>query len=83
MADLKVLASLLVQELSILAASALSIMFLALGALGTLDDELAVGLALGFGVAQLVGWGIEMGRQSGQGWRSALLPGWSTVPRAW
>jgi hypothetical protein len=75
MADPKVLASILVQELSILVAPALSILFLALGALGALDDELAIGLALGNGVAQLVGWGIDVGRQSGQAWPAALLTG--------
>jgi hypothetical protein len=34
-----------------------------------------VRLALWNGVAQLVGWGIDVGRRSGQPWPAALLTG--------
>ena len=44
------LASIMVQELSMLVAPALSILFLLLGALGVLEEALAVGLALWNGV---------------------------------
>src|SRR6266536_906002 len=44
------------EQLSMLEAPALSVLFLLLGALGVLDKGLAVGLALWNGVAQLVGW---------------------------
>jgi hypothetical protein len=53
--DWKVLVSVMGQELAILAAPALSILFLLLGALGLLDEGLAVRLALWNGVVQLVG----------------------------
>jgi hypothetical protein len=59
--DLRLLASIMVQELSMLVAPALSILFLLLGAIGVLEEALAVGLALWNGVVQLVGWGIEGG----------------------
>jgi len=74
-ADLSLLASILVQELSMLVAPALSILFLLLGALGVLGEALAVGLALWNGVVQLVGWGIDVGRKRGQAWPAALLTG--------
>jgi hypothetical protein len=73
--DLKVLGSIMVQELSMLVAPALSILFLLLGALGVLEEALAVGLALWNGVVQLVGWGIDVGRRRGQAWPAALLTG--------
>jgi hypothetical protein len=57
-ADPRLLASIMVQELSMLVAPALSILFLLLGALGALEEALAVGLALWNGVVQLVGWGM-------------------------
>jgi len=53
------------QELSMLAAPALSILFLLLGALGLLDEGLAVRLALWTGVAQLVP-GMDDGRSWGK-----------------
>src|SRR6266536_2806475 len=59
--DLKVVPSVMARELSMVAAPALSILFLLLGVLGLLDEGLAVGLALWTGVAQLVGWAIEAG----------------------
>jgi hypothetical protein len=58
-----------------LAAPALSILFLLLGALGLFDEELAVRLALWNGVVQLLGWGIDVGRRRGQAWPAALLIG--------
>jgi hypothetical protein len=69
------MASVMVQELSMLVAPALSIFFLLLGALGVLGEALAVGLALWNGVVQLVGWGVGAGRQRGQAWPAALLTG--------
>jgi hypothetical protein len=73
--NLRLLASIMVQELSMLVAPALSILFLLLGALGVLEEALAVGLALWNGVVQLVGWGIDVGRKRGQAWPAALLTG--------
>jgi hypothetical protein len=73
--DLQVLAAIMGQELSMLAAPALSILLLLLGALGLLDEELAVRLALWSGVVQLVAWGIDVGRRRGGGWPAALLVG--------
>jgi hypothetical protein len=73
--DLKVLAAIMGQELSMLAAPALSILFLLLGAVGLLDEELAVRLALWSGVVQLFGWGIDVGRRRGRAWPAALLAG--------
>ena len=72
---LKVLAAIMGQELSMLAAPALSILLLLLGAFGLLDEELAVRLALWSGVVQLVGWGIDVGRRRGRAWPAALLAG--------
>jgi hypothetical protein len=48
---------------------------LLLGALGLLGEGLAVRLALWNGVAQLVGWGIDVGRRLGRSWPMALLGG--------
>ena len=73
--NLRLLASIMVQELSMLVAPALSILFLLLGALEVLEEALAVGLALWNGVVQLVGWGIDVGRRRGQAWPAALLTG--------
>jgi hypothetical protein len=72
---LKVLPAIMATELSMLAAPALSILFLLLGALGLLDEELAVRLALWNGVIQLVLWGTDVGRRRGQAWSGALLTG--------
>jgi hypothetical protein len=71
----RVLLASMARELSMLAAPALSVLFLLLGALGALDERLAVRLALWSGVVQLTGWGIEVGRRRGQGWLTALLTG--------
>jgi hypothetical protein len=73
--DWKVLVSVMGQELAMLAAPALSILFLLLGALGLLDEGLAVRLALWNGVVQLVGWGVDVGRRRGRAWPAALLVG--------
>jgi hypothetical protein len=73
--DLNVVPAIMARESSMLAAPALSILFLLLGALGLLDEELAVRLGLWNGVAQLVGWGIEVGRRMRQSWPAALLGG--------
>jgi hypothetical protein len=74
-ADLRVLAAVMGQELSMLAAPTLSVLFLVLGALGLLGETLAVRLALWSGVVQLFGWGIDVGRRRGRSWPAALLVG--------
>jgi hypothetical protein len=71
----QVLASIMIQELSMVAAPALSILFLLLGTLGVLNEPQAVRLALWTGVVQLFGWGIEAGRRRGRAWPAALLAG--------
>jgi hypothetical protein len=73
--DPKVLPAIMARELSMLAAPAPSILFLLLGVLGLLDEELAVRLALWNGVVQLVGWGVDVGRRRGQAWPGAVLTG--------
>jgi hypothetical protein len=72
---LKLLPAIMARELSMLAAPALSILFLLLGALGVLGERLAVNLALWNGVVQLVGWGVDVGRRRGQAWPGALFTG--------
>jgi hypothetical protein len=72
---LGILPAIMGRELSMLVAPALSILFLLLGAVDLLDEELAVRLALWNGVVQLVGWGIDVGRRRGQAWPAALLTG--------
>jgi hypothetical protein len=72
---LGVLGDLMARELSMLAAPALSVLFVLLGALGLLDEELAIRLALWSGVVQLVAWGLGVGRRRGQAWPAALLTG--------
>jgi hypothetical protein len=72
---LSVLPGIMATELSMLAAPALSVLFLLLGALGVLDEGLAIRLALWNGVVQLVGWGVDVGRRRGQAWPGALLTG--------
>jgi hypothetical protein len=71
----QVLGSIMIQELSMVAAPALSILFLLLGTLGVLNEPVAVRLALWTGVVQLFGWGIEAGRRRGRAWPAALLAG--------
>jgi hypothetical protein len=71
----EVLPGIMARELSMLAAPALSIVFLLLGAVGLFDERLAIRLALWNGVVQLVGWGTDVGRRRGQAWPAALLTG--------
>jgi hypothetical protein len=73
--ELKAVPAAMARELSMVAAPALSIVFLLLGTLGVLDEGVAVGLALWNGVAQLVGWGIAVERRLGRSWPAALLGG--------
>jgi hypothetical protein len=73
--DFKVLPPIMARELSMLAAPALSILLLLLGAIGLFGEGLAIRLALWNGVLQLVGWGIDIGRSHGQAWPAALLTG--------
>jgi hypothetical protein len=73
--DLKAVPAIMARELSMVAAPALSIVFLLLGTLGLLDEGVAVRLALWNGVAQLAGWGITVERRLGQSWPAALLGG--------
>jgi hypothetical protein len=72
---LKVLSAIMTRELSMLAAPALSIVFLVLGAVGLFDEALAIRLALWNGVLQLLAWGTDVGRRRGQAWPAALLTG--------
>jgi hypothetical protein len=72
---LKVLPAIMTRELSMLAAPALSVVFLLLGAVGLFDERLAVRLALWNGVVQLVAWGTDVGRRRGQAWPAALFTG--------
>jgi len=73
--DLSVAPAVMAGELSMLAAPALSVLFLLLGALGLFGEGLAVRLALWSGVAQLVGWGVDVGRRLGRSWLVAVLGG--------
>jgi hypothetical protein len=57
------------------AAPALPILLLLLGAIGLLNEPLAVQHALWTGVVQLFGWGIEVGRRRGRAWPATLLAG--------
>lgn len=68
-------ATAMVRGLSMIAAPALSLLFLLVSVLGLLEEGLAVTLALWSGVAQLVGWGIALVRKSGQSWPVALQKG--------
>jgi hypothetical protein len=72
---LKVLPAIMSRELSMVAAPALSIVFLVLGAVGLLGEALAIRLALWNGVLQLLAWGTDVGRRRGQAWPAALLTG--------
>ena len=57
------------------AAPVLPTLLLLLGAIGLLNEPLAVQLALWTGVVQLFGWGIEVGRRRGRAWLATLLAG--------
>lgn len=63
------------QERPMLVAPALSLLLLLLGAVGLLDEHLAVNLALWAGVAQLAGWGVAYARRQRWGWPTALVAG--------
>lgn len=67
--------TIMAEELSMLAAPALSLLFLLLAALGLLGEGLAVRLALWNGVVQLLLWGVAVGRRLGRPWPVALLSG--------
>jgi hypothetical protein len=73
--DLSIVPAIMTRELSMLAAPALSVLFLLLGALGLFGEGLAVRLALWSGVAQLVGWGVDVGWRLGRSWPVAVLGG--------
>jgi hypothetical protein len=62
-------------ELAMVEAPLLSIVFLLLGAIGLFGDRLAVNLALANGVAQLFGWGALVGRRLGWSWFATLATG--------
>jgi hypothetical protein len=62
-------------ELPMIEAPALSIIFLLLGAVGLLREQLAVNLALANGVAQLLIWGIVVARRLGWSWFASILAG--------
>ncbi len=70
-----VVPAVIARQFSMVAAPALSLLFLLLSVLGLLDEGLAVTLALWSGVAQLVGWGIAVARKPGRSWPAALLGG--------
>ena len=60
------LGAVMVDELAMVEASALSIVLLVLGAIGLLSHGLAVNLALANGVAQLLFWGIAVAHHAGR-----------------
>jgi len=63
------------EERPMLEAPIPSLVVLLLGAVGVLDDRLAVTVALLVGVGQLVGWGIAYARSQDWGWPMALAAG--------
>jgi hypothetical protein len=65
----------MVEEWPMVAAPAPALAVLLLGAVGVLEEHLAVNLALWVGVAQLVGWGIAYARRQRWGWPIALATG--------
>ena len=77
------MASVMVQELSMLVAPALSIFFLLLGALGVLGEALAVGLALWNGVVSWSGGASTQDANADKRGRRPCSRGWSTGPSAW
>ncbi len=62
-------------EMPLLEAAAPPALALALGVLGAVPRHVAVGLALGLGVAELFGWGVAVGRRLGQNWPRAVSSG--------
>jgi ABC-type multidrug transport system permease subunit len=69
------LAAIMFRESAMLTAPALSLLFLLLGAMGPLDEDVAVRLALWNGVLQLVLWGIAVQRRLGRTWPAAAIGG--------
>lgn len=63
------------EEWPMLQSAALPLLPLLLGAVDVLDPDLSIGLALGFGVAQLFAWGYFVGRRRGGSRTIALLTG--------
>jgi hypothetical protein len=64
-----------VDELAMIEAPVLSVLFLLLGAAGLLDHRLAVNLALANGVVELYAWGVAVARRLGWSWPAALAFG--------
>jgi hypothetical protein len=70
-----IVAAAMAEERPMLEAPALSLLLLLLGAVGLLDEHVAVNLALWAGVAQLVGWGVTYARRQGWDWPPSLVAG--------
>jgi hypothetical protein len=70
-----IVAAAMVEERPMLEAPALSVLLLLLGAVGLLDEHVAVNLALWAGVAQLAGWGVTYARRQGWDWPPSLVAG--------
>lgn len=68
-----IVAAAMVEERPMLEAPAL--LLLLLGAVGLLDEHVAVNLALWAGVAQLAGWGVTYARRQGWDWPPSLVAG--------
>jgi hypothetical protein len=62
-------------ELPMIEAPALSLVFLFLGVLGVLSDQVAIVLALVNGVTQLLVWGVVVARRQGWSWPGSLGSG--------
>ena len=80
--NLRLLASIMVQELSMLVAPALSILFLLLGALEVLEEALAVGLALWTASSSWSAGASTWDVDSDKRGRRHCSQGWSTAPSA-
>ncbi|HKD96907.1 MAG TPA: hypothetical protein VKB69_04820, partial [Micromonosporaceae bacterium] len=59
-------------ELPMVESPALAIVVLLLGALGVFSERLAINLALGLGVAQLLAWGAVAARRAGWSWPATV-----------
>jgi hypothetical protein len=64
-----------VEELAMIEAPAPSIVFLLLGAAGVYSSGLAVNLALGNAVVQLLLWGMLVARRLGRSWPATVVAG--------
>jgi len=73
--SLDAVAAATVRELPVLVSPALSMLLLALGAIGLLDDDVAVNLALWAAVVQLTSWGVAYARQMQWSWPAAAVTG--------